>query len=77
VDSAYDSTEAKQIQELKKRIRASNHKAFIIKQDPGNPVYRPAWEVVTVDSSQSDPRLQEEGQYQILSWRPKEDDAKK
>jgi hypothetical protein len=57
VENTYDGTEAKQIQELKKQIRASDHKAFIIKQDPGNPAYRPAWEVVTVDWNQSDLRL--------------------
>jgi hypothetical protein len=48
VRSETNVTKAKQIQNLAKQIRSSNHEVFIIKQDPGNPACRMAWEVVTV-----------------------------
>jgi hypothetical protein len=77
VENAYDHTEAKVLDELRKNIQKSGHKAFIIKQESGEPPIWPQWVIVTVDLKNSDPRLIREGQYRVLNWRPKDDDALK
>jgi hypothetical protein len=77
VTDTYDDVAEKKIKALRQCIRKSNHKGFIIKQNPGEPSYRPAWRVVTVDLANSDPRLQHEGRYRVKKWRPKEEDATK
>jgi hypothetical protein len=66
VENAYDHTEAKVLDELRKSIKKSGHKAFIIKQEAGEPPIRPQWVIVTVDLTDSDPRLIREGQYRVL-----------
>jgi hypothetical protein len=77
VTVTYDGVAEEKIKELRQSIRKSNHKGFIIKENPGEPPYRLAWRVVTVDLANSDPRVQHEGRYRVTKWRPKEEDATK
>jgi hypothetical protein len=72
----YDDEAKKKIKDLRQTIRKSNHRGFIIKQDPGEPPFRPAWDIVTVDLANSDPQLQQ-GRYIVMKWPPKEENATK
>jgi hypothetical protein len=77
VENAYDHTTTKLLQDLRKSIQKSNHKGFFIKNAPSMLPNQPQWTIVTVDSTQSDPRLMKEGRYRVREWRPREEDAAK